>query len=92
MPLIATGMVFDHLMFSILLLVASGLLEYNANGRHAAATMGLYHLVCVTAWAWLQTQRAFNLGFALLTVLIFIAIEFLIARLKGDSQQETPET
>ena len=186
MPLIATGVVFDHLMFSIPLLVASGLLEYNANGRHTAAAMDLYHLMsgasqplgrrqmrnalitilavltavigwwglaeltsqitadepgalpffyallflavtatlippaaflnrrfapdavdrdpyrfirhsawggtCVTAWAWLQTQRAFNLGFALLTVLIFIAIEFLIARLRRDSQQETPET
>jgi len=48
--------------------------------------------MCVVAWAWLQTQRSFNLGFALLTVLIFIAIEFLIARLRSDSQQETPET
>jgi hypothetical protein len=45
----------------------------------------------VTAWAWLQAQRAFNLGFVLLTVLIFIAVEFLIARLRSDSQQETPE-
>jgi hypothetical protein len=48
--------------------------------------------ICVAVWAWLQMQRAFNLGFALLTVLIFIAIEFLIARLRSDSQQETPET
>jgi hypothetical protein len=32
------------------------------------------------------------LGFALLTVLIFIAVEFLIARLRSDSQQEAPET
>jgi len=47
--------------------------------------------ICVTLWAWLQTHRAFNLGFALLTVLIFVAIEFLIARLRSDSQQETPE-
>jgi hypothetical protein len=46
----------------------------------------------VTVWAWLQAQRAFNLGFALLTALIFIAVEFLIARLRSDSQQETPET
>jgi len=48
--------------------------------------------ICVTVWAWLQMQRAFNLGFALLTVLIFIAVEFLIARLRSDSQQEAPET
>jgi hypothetical protein len=48
--------------------------------------------ICVAVWAWLQMQRAFNLGFALLTVLIFIAVEFLIARLRGDMQQETPET
>jgi len=47
--------------------------------------------ICVAAWAWLQTQRAFNLGFALLTVLIFIAVEFLIARLRSDSQQGTPK-
>jgi hypothetical protein len=48
--------------------------------------------ICVAVWAWLQTQRAFNLGFALLTVLIFIAIEFLIARLRSDTQQEKPGT
>ncbi len=48
--------------------------------------------VCVMVWAWLQTLRAFNLGFALLTVLIFIAIEFLIARLRSDSQQEPHKT
>jgi hypothetical protein len=39
------GIVFDLLMFSSLLLVALGLLEYNANGRHAAAAMGLFHPV-----------------------------------------------
>ena len=43
--------------------------------------------ICVSAWAWLLAQGAFNLGFALLTVLIFIAIEFLIAWLRRDSQQ-----
>ena len=48
--------------------------------------------ICVAVWVWLQAQRAFNLGFALLTVLIFIAIEFLIFRLRSDSQQETHET
>ncbi len=48
--------------------------------------------ICVTVWGWLQYHRAFNLGFALLTVLIFVAIEFLIVRLRGDSEQETGQT
>ncbi len=48
--------------------------------------------VCVMIWGWLQYLRAFNLGFALLTVLIFIAVEFMIVRLRGDKQQETPKT
>jgi hypothetical protein len=39
--------------------------------------------ICVIAWAWLQMHRVFNLGFALITVLIFIAAEVLIARLRG---------
>jgi hypothetical protein len=43
--------------------------------------------ICVASWAWLLAQGAFNLGFALLTVLIFIAIEFLITWLRSDSQQ-----
>ena len=43
--------------------------------------------ICIAAWAWLLAQGAFNLGFALLTVLIFIAIEFLITWLRRDSQQ-----
>ena len=47
--------------------------------------------VCVTIWAWLQYHRAFNLGFVLLTVLIFIAIEFLITRLRGDAKQEADQ-
>jgi hypothetical protein len=43
--------------------------------------------ICVASWAWLQMNRSFNLGFALITVLIFIALEVLIARLRsqGDS-------
>ena len=36
----------------------------------------------VTIWAWLQMQRSFNLGFALLTTLIFVGIEMLIVRLR----------
>jgi hypothetical protein len=39
--------------------------------------------ICVTLWAWLQMHRVFNLGFALITVLIFIAAEVLIARFRG---------
>jgi hypothetical protein len=39
--------------------------------------------MCVTSWAWLQMHRAFNLGFALITVLIFIAVEVLIARFRS---------
>ena len=42
--------------------------------------------LCVTSWAWLQTQRAFTLGFALLTVLIFVAIEVLILRLRVEAE------
>jgi hypothetical protein len=41
--------------------------------------------ISATAWAWLQMHRAFNLGFALLTTLIFIMIEVLIARLRPET-------
>ena len=47
--------------------------------------------ICVTVWGWLQYKSAFNLGFVLLTVLIFIALEFLIARLKGDAKQKADQ-
>jgi hypothetical protein len=30
-------------------------------------------------------HRAFNLGFALITILIFVALEFLIARLRVEA-------
>jgi hypothetical protein len=40
--------------------------------------------ICVASWTWLQMHRSFNLGFALITVLIFIAIEVLIARLRRE--------
>lgn len=39
--------------------------------------------ICVASWAWLQMHRAFNLGFALITVLIFVVLEVLLARLRG---------
>lgn len=41
--------------------------------------------ICVVTWAWLQMHRAFNLGFAFLTILIFVAVEFLITRLRPAS-------
>ena len=42
--------------------------------------------ICVASWAWLQMHRSFNLGFALITVLIFIAVEVLIARLRSQAE------
>jgi len=39
--------------------------------------------LCLASWAWLQMQRAFNLAFALIIAMIFVAIEVLIVRLKG---------
>lgn len=42
--------------------------------------------LCLTAYAWLQTHQAFNLGFAFIIALIFVAIEIFILRMGGDSQ------
>ena len=39
--------------------------------------------LCLTTWAWLQMLRAFNLGFALVIALIFVALEVLIIKLRG---------
>ncbi len=41
--------------------------------------------ICISSWAWLQTLRAFNVAFALIIALIFVALEVLIARLKGET-------
>jgi hypothetical protein len=41
--------------------------------------------LCLSSWAWLQMLRAFNLAFALIIALIFIAIEVLIVRLRRES-------
>jgi hypothetical protein len=41
---------------------------------------------CATGWAWLQMQGAFNLGFALITILIFVAIEVLLSRLRVEPE------
>jgi hypothetical protein len=48
--------------------------------RHSA-----WAALCLASWAWLQTLRAFNLAFALVTALIFVGIELLIVRLKGET-------
>jgi hypothetical protein len=40
--------------------------------------------VCLTFWAWLQMHRAFNLGFAFIIALIFVAIEFFVVRTRGE--------
>lgn len=48
--------------------------------RHSAWTA-----LCLTSWAWLQTHRAFNLASALILALIFVGVEVLIGRLRGES-------
>jgi hypothetical protein len=48
--------------------------------RHSA-----WAALCLTSWAWLQSHRVFNLAFALITALIFVGIELLIVRLKGET-------
>lgn len=41
--------------------------------------------LCISSWVWLQTFRAFNVAFALIIALIFVAIEVLIMRLRGET-------
>ena len=41
--------------------------------------------LCLTAWVWLQMHRVFNLGFALVIALIFVALELVIVRLRAES-------
>ena len=48
--------------------------------RHSA-----WAALCLASWAWLQTLRAFNLAFAVIIALIFVAIEVLIVRMRGES-------
>ena len=48
--------------------------------RHSA-----WGALCLSSWAWLQMQRAFNLGFALIIGLIFVALEVLIVRTRTGS-------
>jgi drug/metabolite transporter (DMT)-like permease len=47
--------------------------------RHAA-----WAALCVMSWAWLQMQRVFNPAFAVITILIFVAIEVVIVRLSRE--------
>lgn len=42
---------------------------------------------CATSWAWLQMQREFNPAFALIIALIFVAIEFLIVKLRSPDDE-----
>ncbi len=46
---------------------------------------GAWAGVCVASWAWLQMNRAFNAAFAVITILIFVALEVLIVRLRTES-------
>jgi hypothetical protein len=39
--------------------------------------------ICVMSWAWLQMHGVFNLGYVLVTVLIFIAVEVLLTRFRA---------
>lgn len=39
--------------------------------------------LCITAWAWLQMHRALNVGFAVIILMILIAVEVLISRLRS---------
>ena len=42
--------------------------------------------LCLASWAWLQMERTFNLAFALVIALIFVAIELLILRLRSEPE------
>jgi hypothetical protein len=59
--------------------------EIVAQDRWRAFRHSAWGGICVASWAWLQTHRAFNLGFALITILIFVAVEVLIARFRVEA-------
>lgn len=42
--------------------------------------------ICVAVWAWLQMHRLFDVFYALVTILIFVAVEVLITRFRGEPQ------
>jgi hypothetical protein len=46
--------------------------------RHAA-----WAGLCLTSWAWLQTHRIFNVAFALVIALVFVALEVMISRMRS---------
>jgi hypothetical protein len=57
--------------------------------RHAA-----WGGLCVPAWAWLQMKRLLDPAFAVVIALMFVALEFLIARLRAgapDAPRPRPE-
>jgi CDP-diglyceride synthetase len=44
---------------------------------------GIWAGLCLTSWAWLQTQHELNPAFSLIIALIFVAIEFLIVKTRN---------
>ena len=40
--------------------------------------------LCLSAWAWLQTHRVLNVGFAVVIALMFVAVEVLITRMRTE--------
>ena len=84
--------------FSLLFLAASGTLAPAAsylNRRFAPEATAkdpwrpfrhsVWGGLCVAICAWLQMVRIFNVGFALIIALMFVAIEILIVRLRAGS-------
>jgi len=63
--------------------------RFGSNPAERSSWRFLRHSVwgalCLTSYAWLQTHRAFNLGFTFIIALIFLAIEVFILRMGGDS-------
>jgi hypothetical protein len=48
--------------------------------RHSA-----WASICVVVYAWLQVQRALNVGYVLVIPFILVAVEVLIVRLRGEA-------
>ena len=48
--------------------------------RHAA-----WAALCLMSWAWLQMQRVLNPAYAIITILIFVAIEVVIVRISREA-------
>ena len=45
----------------------------------------LWATLCLSFFAWLQMHRAFNLGFAFIIGLIFVAIDIFVVRVRGEA-------